>query len=86
AYDVRFTTRIQNVFMFTKISALVIIIIGGIVWMAGGFLTYLNAYDVRFTTRIQNVFMFTKISALVIIIIGGIVWMAGGNLQITRCV
>ncbi|XP_026497365.2 large neutral amino acids transporter small subunit 1 [Vanessa tameamea] len=36
AYDVRFTTRIQNVFMFTKISALVIIIVGGIVWMAGG--------------------------------------------------
>ncbi|CAH2103455.1 unnamed protein product [Euphydryas editha] len=36
AYDVKFTTRIQNVFMFTKISALVIIIVGGIVWMAGG--------------------------------------------------
>lgn len=36
AYDVRSTTRVQNVFMFTKISALVIIIIGGIVWMAGG--------------------------------------------------
>ncbi|XP_034839398.1 Y+L amino acid transporter 2 [Maniola hyperantus] len=36
AYDVKFTTRVQNVFMFTKISALVIIIVGGIVWMAGG--------------------------------------------------
>ncbi|XP_038216519.1 Y+L amino acid transporter 2 [Zerene cesonia] len=36
AYDVRFTTRIQNVFMFTKIAALVIIILGGIVWMAQG--------------------------------------------------
>lgn len=36
AYDVRFTTRVQNVFMFTKILALVIIIVGGIVWMAGG--------------------------------------------------
>ncbi|CAG4983927.1 unnamed protein product [Parnassius apollo] len=36
AYDVKFTTRVQNVFMFTKISALVIIIIGGIVWMAQG--------------------------------------------------
>ncbi|XP_045784592.1 Y+L amino acid transporter 2-like isoform X1 [Maniola jurtina] len=36
AYDVKFTTRVQNVFMFTKISALVIIIGGGIVWMAGG--------------------------------------------------
>ncbi|XP_032527166.2 large neutral amino acids transporter small subunit 1 [Danaus plexippus] len=36
AYDVRFTTRIQNVFMFTKISALVVIIVGGIVWMARG--------------------------------------------------
>ncbi|XP_049884878.1 Y+L amino acid transporter 2-like [Pectinophora gossypiella] len=36
AYDVKFTTRVQNVFMFTKISALVIIIFGGIVWMAKG--------------------------------------------------
>ncbi|KAJ2954672.1 hypothetical protein O0L34_g2968 [Tuta absoluta] len=36
AYDVKFTTRVQNVFMFTKISALVIIIVGGIVWMAQG--------------------------------------------------
>ncbi|KAI8430502.1 hypothetical protein MSG28_000754 [Choristoneura fumiferana] len=36
AYDVRFTTRVQNVFMFTKISALVIIIIGGIVWLGKG--------------------------------------------------
>ncbi|XP_048488725.1 Y+L amino acid transporter 2 [Plutella xylostella] len=36
AYDVRFTTKVQNVFMFTKIKALVVIIIGGIVWMARG--------------------------------------------------
>ncbi|XP_047040600.1 Y+L amino acid transporter 2 [Helicoverpa zea] len=36
AYDVKFTTRIQNVFMFTKITALVIIIMGGIVWMSKG--------------------------------------------------
>lgn len=36
AYDVKFTTRIQNVFMFTKILALLIIIIGGIVWMCQG--------------------------------------------------
>ncbi|XP_075990675.1 solute carrier family 7 member genderblind [Anticarsia gemmatalis] len=36
AYDVKFTTRIQNVFMFTKIAALVIIIMGGIVWMCQG--------------------------------------------------
>ncbi|XP_068618021.1 Y+L amino acid transporter 2 isoform X2 [Battus philenor] len=46
AYDVKFTTRIQNVFMFTKISALVIIIVGGVVWMAQGlsyfFCTYSN--------------------------------------------
>lgn len=41
AYDVRFTTRIQNMFMFTKISALIIIIVGGIVWMAGGNLSWL---------------------------------------------
>ncbi|XP_004924956.1 Y+L amino acid transporter 2-like [Bombyx mandarina] len=36
AYDIKFTTRIQNVFMFTKIMALVIIIIGGIVWILRG--------------------------------------------------
>ncbi|XP_077302405.1 solute carrier family 7 member genderblind [Arctopsyche grandis] len=34
AYDVRFTTKMQNVFMFTKISALALIIIAGIIWMA----------------------------------------------------
>ncbi|KAG6459382.1 hypothetical protein O3G_MSEX011354 [Manduca sexta] len=36
AYDVKFTTRVQNVFMFTKILALVTIIIGGIVWIGKG--------------------------------------------------
>lgn len=36
AYDVKFTARIQNVFMFTKISALCIIIFGGIIWMSKG--------------------------------------------------
>lgn len=35
-YDVKFTTKLQNVFMFTKIAALVIVIIVGIVWMAYG--------------------------------------------------
>lgn len=38
AYDVRFTTKIQNVFMFTKIAALVIIIMGGVVWLCQGML------------------------------------------------
>ncbi|XP_050683064.1 Y+L amino acid transporter 2 [Leptidea sinapis] len=36
AFNVRFTTRIQNVFMFTKISALFVIIVGGIVWITRG--------------------------------------------------
>ncbi|KAM3968724.1 Y+L amino acid transporter 2-like [Aphomia sociella] len=36
AYDVRLTTRVQNVFMFTKISALIVIIIAGIVWIGKG--------------------------------------------------
>lgn len=35
-YDVKFTTKLQNIFMFTKIAALVIVIIVGIVWMAYG--------------------------------------------------
>lgn len=35
-YDVKFTTKLQNIFMFTKIAALVIVIIVGVVWMAYG--------------------------------------------------
>ncbi|KAL4717644.1 hypothetical protein ACJJTC_000793 [Scirpophaga incertulas] len=40
AYDVKVTTRVQNVFMFTKIASLAVIIIGGIVWMARGGIEY----------------------------------------------
>lgn len=40
AYDVKFTTRVQNVFMFTKISALFVIIIAGIMWIARGGVEY----------------------------------------------
>ncbi|XP_072931395.1 large neutral amino acids transporter small subunit 1 [Epargyreus clarus] len=36
AYNVKFTTKLQNVFMFTKIAALCIIIAGGVIWMAKG--------------------------------------------------
>ncbi|XP_059059748.1 Y+L amino acid transporter 2 [Achroia grisella] len=36
AYDIKFTTRVQNVFMFTKISALFVIIIAGLVWIGKG--------------------------------------------------
>ncbi|GBP88917.1 Y+L amino acid transporter 2, partial [Eumeta japonica] len=36
AYDIKFTTRVQNVFMFTKITSLVIIIVAGLVWIAKG--------------------------------------------------
>lgn len=35
-YDVKSVTKMQNVFMFTKISALVIVIIIGISWMGMG--------------------------------------------------
>ncbi|KAF7994784.1 hypothetical protein HCN44_004256 [Aphidius gifuensis] len=35
-YDVKGTTRMQNVFMFAKISAVVIIIMVGIVWLLSG--------------------------------------------------
>ncbi|XP_041987285.1 Y+L amino acid transporter 2 [Aricia agestis] len=46
AYDIKFTTRIQNVFMFTKIAALVVIIFGGILWMAkGGVEHFDNGWD-----------------------------------------
>lgn len=36
SYDVKSTTKMQNVFMFTKIAALVIIIIVGVAWMLMG--------------------------------------------------
>lgn len=35
-YDVKFTTKLQNLFMFTKIAALVIVIIVGVVYMSYG--------------------------------------------------
>ncbi|KAG4079058.1 hypothetical protein HA402_001713 [Bradysia odoriphaga] len=35
-YDVKSTTKMQNVFMFTKIGALVLVIILGVYWMAIG--------------------------------------------------
>ncbi|RLU20165.1 hypothetical protein DMN91_006772 [Ooceraea biroi] len=35
-YDVKETSKIQNVFMFAKVGALVIIIIAGLVWLAMG--------------------------------------------------
>lgn len=48
AYDVRVTTKMQNVFMFTKIGALVLVIVVGVVWMAvaeGGMDNFENAFD-----------------------------------------
>lgn len=46
AYDVRVTTKMQNVFMFTKIGALVLVIIVGIVWMSlGGTENFDNAFE-----------------------------------------
>lgn len=38
SYDVKLTTKMQNIFMFTKIAALLIIIIVGVVWMMLGHL------------------------------------------------
>lgn len=47
AYDVRVTTKMQNIFMFTKIGALVLVIIVGIAWMAvgGGTENFENAFE-----------------------------------------
>lgn len=46
AYDVRVTTKMQNVFMFTKIGALVLVIIVGVVWMSlGGTENFENAFE-----------------------------------------
>lgn len=46
AYDVRVTTKMQNVFMFTKIGALVLVIIVGVVWMMlGGTENFENAFE-----------------------------------------
>lgn len=35
-YDVKSTTKMQNIFMFTKIAALVIVIVIGVTWMGMG--------------------------------------------------
>lgn len=35
-YDVRATTKMQNVFMFCKVGALVVVITVGVVWMGLG--------------------------------------------------
>uniref|UniRef100_A0A8D8FFT6 Large neutral amino acids transporter small subunit 2 n=2 Tax=Culex pipiens TaxID=7175 RepID=A0A8D8FFT6_CULPI len=46
AYDVRVTTKMQNIFMFTKIGALVLVIIVGVVWMLlGGTENFENAFE-----------------------------------------
>lgn len=45
-YDVKSTTKMQNVFMFTKIAALVFVIIIGIVWMSLGHVeNFENAFE-----------------------------------------
>lgn len=46
-YDVKSTTKMQNVFMFTKIGALILVILLGVYWMAIG--TYINIlFDLMF--------------------------------------
>ncbi|XP_053682238.1 Y+L amino acid transporter 2 [Sabethes cyaneus] len=46
AYDVRITTKMQNIFMFTKIGALVLVIIVGVVCMAlGGTENFENSFE-----------------------------------------
>lgn len=46
SYDVKSTTKMQNVFMFTKIAALVIIIVVGVYWMATGHMeNFDNAFE-----------------------------------------
>lgn len=46
AYDVRITTKMQNIFMFTKIGALVLVIIVGVVCMSlGGTENFENAFE-----------------------------------------
>ena len=42
AFDVRFTTKLQDVFMVCKVGALVIIIIAGIYHVGGGEYLILN--------------------------------------------
>ena len=41
-YDVKLTTRLQNIFMFAKIAALVVIIIAGITYVILGKCCYIN--------------------------------------------
>lgn len=45
-YNVKTTTKIQNVFMFCKIGALVLVIIIGVVWMGlGNVQNFQNAFE-----------------------------------------
>ncbi|XP_028038510.1 Y+L amino acid transporter 1-like [Bombyx mandarina] len=36
SYDIKFTTRLQNLFTFTMLSAIVMVVGGGVVWLAEG--------------------------------------------------
>lgn len=45
-YNVKATTRMQNVFMFCKVGALVLVIIVGVVWMSlGNMENFQNAFE-----------------------------------------
>lgn len=56
-YDVKSTTKMQNVFMFTKIGALVLVIILGIYWMAIG--TY-ECFLYDNVVNWEKIFLFRK--------------------------
>lgn len=48
SYDVKSTTKMQNVFMFTKIAALIIIIIVGVAWMLMGMIFIRKSFFVLY--------------------------------------
>lgn len=45
-YNVKATTRMQNVFMFCKVGALILVIIVGVVWMGlGNMENFKNSFE-----------------------------------------
>lgn len=45
-YNVKATTRMQNVFMFCKVGALILVIVVGVVWMGlGNMENFKNSFE-----------------------------------------